>query len=157
MIEAKPTKNLLRKFLFDLRIEDKKELREANYKNVLDEFYHIYFDKKHKTYFLLTDKFEPLAIGGAYVVENKVAKVWLLVTNKIKKYKVTVFKYIKLKLDEFKKEFDVLYNFIFESNFASLEWLKNFGFKYVDLETAKYKLFYYIKGDKCFDIRYFAC
>lgn len=157
MIETKLTKEKLFEFLADLRDEDKLELDEFLKTNSFDDFLKDCFNKNNLLYFLTTDKNEPLALGGAYKIEKNVAKVWLLVTNKYFKHKIALFKYVKNKISKFKNEFDILYNFIFKSNFSSLVWLKKCGFSVLNLNISDYKLFYFNKGEKSFDIRYLTC
>ena len=152
MIEAEITKDLLVAFLNDLRKEDKLELDEFFKNNTLDDFLNICLEDKNLTYFLLDDNKKPLALGGAYKVNDKVARVWFLATNQIKKSKIALYKYVLNKILFFKKQFAFLYNFIFKSNFSSLKWLKKAGFQVLDLDVPDYKLFYFNKGDNCFDI-----
>ena len=71
-------------------------------KAIYDEFYDICLDEKLETYFVLDDDFNPLALGGAYEVfekKEKCAKLWLLATNKISQNKLTLYKYVKNKID----------------------------------------------------------
>ena len=158
MIEVKPNKKLLYEFLSDLRESDLVEFNQL-YKNTsLEEFYKICLDKNQDTYFLLTDDFLPLALGGAYCsykVSNS-ASVWLLCTNQICKCKKELYRYVKNKIHFFKNKYNFLFNYIFKSNFNSLKWLKVCGFEILETNTADYKLFYFSKGENCFDIRYFT-
>lgn len=160
MTETKLTKKHLDEFLADLRYEDRLEF-ESFCKNSSDEFYKICLDKSLKTYFLTTDDNKPLALGGVYDFKGKkykTASLWLLTTNKVKEEKVAFYRYINRKILQFKQEYDVLFNFIYKSNFDFLKFLKFKGFSIVDLkDCADYKLFYFSKGDKYIDIRYFTC
>ena len=157
MIEAKITKKSLLEFLKNLRDEDLLELKEFLKNNTLEEFFFDCFDENNLTYFLKTKDNKPLALGGAYVVNDKCAKIWLLTTKEIFKCKIAVFKYVKNKIETFKQRFDILYNFIFISNFSSLVWLKRCGFEVLDLNVSNYKLFYFNKGENNFDLRYITC
>ena len=159
MKEAKITKKLLKIFIKDIRLQDKVEL-ELCYRDSLEEFYQICLDGRYETYFLIDDKNRPLALGGAFDLRNKeqkVAKLWLLATNQIVNHKLAVYRYIKSKILYFKNSYDVLFNYIYKSNFDSLKLLQKNAFNVVDLENKEYKLFYFNKGEKDFDIRYFAC
>jgi len=159
MIEAKLTKEYLDLFVDNLRSEDKEELVQF-YPTSLEEFSKTCFEDNQKIYFVLSDKIKPLALGGAYLIKNKkykTAQVWLLSSNEIKESKIELFKYVLARLEEFKNEYEILFNYIYKTNFSALKWLKKAGFKVVDLKNADYKLFYYFKGDLDFDLRYFAC
>lgn len=163
MIEEKLTKIYLDEFIKNLRYQDKLELENCNVLKNLDEFYRICLDENNETYFLLTKKREPLALGGVYELANKkfkTGKVWLLTTNEISKYKIAFYKYISAKIEKFKNNYDILFNFIYKSNFASLDLLKKCNFNVVELNNSDFKLFYYIKtgwrGDNNFDLRYFT-
>lgn len=157
MKEANITKKEILKFLQNLREEDKMEFDEYLKTNTLDDFFDSCFDKAGITYYVVTDNNKPLALGGAYLEKENVARIWLLVTNEVIKNKISLFKYIKYKINEFKNNFDFLYNFIFKSNFSSLSWLERLGFSSIDLEIDDYKMFYFKKGDCNFDLRYIAC
>ncbi|MBR5303649.1 MAG: hypothetical protein IKU37_02350 [Candidatus Gastranaerophilales bacterium] len=148
MIEAKITKKALIEFLKNLRYQDKLEMNEFFKSYSLDDFLNICLEKNNFTYFLFTDDNKPLALGGAYKVKNKIARIWFLATNEIDKYKISLYKYVLNKISYFKQRFDFLYNFIFKSNFSSLSWLKKSGFLTIDLDTPDYKLFYFNKGEK---------
>lgn len=155
MIEAELTESLLREFYFNLRYQDKQEIVSIFGSFGVDEFIKICFETNGKTYFLLSDKYKPLALGGANIVNNpKIAQVWLLSTNDALKYRKEIFKYVKRKIKEFKVEYDVLYNFIYKTNFKSLFWLKRYGFKVLNSNNPDYKLFYFSKGEIDFDLRY---
>ena len=125
MKEVSLTNELLLEFLDNLRLQDKIEFNEVLKTCSLEEFINVCFDDKQLTYFLTTDDGKPLALGGAYRISADVAKIWLLTTNEISNYKFAVYKYVKNKIEQFKKVFAVLYNFIFKSNFSSLIWLRN--------------------------------
>jgi len=158
MIEVNINEKYLDKFISDLRFEDKLELMTC-YNDSLEEFYSVCLDKTKQTYFVVDENYMPLALGGAYEIfgkKEKCARLWLLATNKISKNKITLYKYVKKKIDYFKKEYDVLFNFIYKSNFESLKLLKANGFNVYDLENFDYKLFYFCKGELDFDIRHFT-
>ena len=146
MKEAKLTKEFLDLFIKNLRFEDKQELNELYKDNSFEEFYEICLNEEFQTYFLTTNDDKPLALGGAFRIDEKSARIWLLVTNEFKNNKISLFKYVKNKIDFFKNEYEILYNYIFESNFDSLVWLKSLGFKVLDLKIPNYKMFYYKKG-----------
>lgn len=157
MIKKDLDEDLLDKLVCDIRAEDKLELIQL-FPTSLDGFYKTCFEKEHKVYCVTTDENEPIAIGGVYPVKGKklnTAQVWLLATNKLPYNKIALYKYVLELVNEFKKDYDVLFNFIYKSNFSSLKWLKKLDFSVVDLKNQDYKLFYYYKGGKL-DLRYFT-
>lgn len=157
MKEAKLNKEHLDKFLSDLRTEDKLEVEVMNCADFSDELFKASKDKNGFFYFLLTNDNKPLALGGAKQLKNpKIAKVWMLCTNELNSNKIEFYKYVQNKIEFLKIKFDVLYNFIYKSNFSSLNWLKKCGFSELSLKCMDYKLFYFIKGGVEFDLRYFT-
>lgn len=158
MIEAQLDDKLLDEFLNTLRKEDKIEIDALADKNLKKDLFEISKDKNGYFYFLLSNNQKPLALGGAKQMKNpKIAKVWMLCTDELEKNKVHFYKYVKNKIEFLKTKFDVLYNFIYKSNFSSLVWLKKCGFKELTLTNSDYKLFYFVKGGIEFDLRYFTC
>ncbi|MBE7708063.1 MAG: DUF2833 domain-containing protein [Cyanobacteria bacterium SIG27] len=160
MIEKKINHNCLCSFLNNLRKEDYEELAVIKSFNFVDEILNVSENPINQTYFLTSDNDKPLAMGGACLIEideYKIAKVWLLSTSEIEFYKKDLYKYVLEKLEILKTKYDILFNFIYKSNFSSLKWLKRAGFKVFDLDNSDYKLFYFLKGDINFDIRYFTC
>lgn len=157
MIKVELSEKILDELICNLRKEDKHELIQL-FPSSLDEFYNTCFEKEHRVYCLVTNESFPLAIGGAYPILNKqykTAQVWLLTSDKLYENKIALYKYVIELIKEFKKEYDILFNFIYKSNFSSLKWLKALGFKVVDLKNQDYKLFYYCKGGNL-DLRYFT-
>lgn len=158
MIEAKPNYKLLKQFLATLRNEDKEEICALGCQNFEYDLFEFLDNNPKYTYFLLSKNKKPLALGGAKEASIPyVAKVWLLTTNELKNNKLELYRYVKDKIELFKTKYDVLYNFIYKTNFNSLKWLKRAGFSELSLENQDYKLFYFIHGGKEFDIRYFTC
>ena len=64
-----------------------------------------------------------------------------------------LYKYIKTKVDKYKEECSLMFNYIYKSNYDSLKFLSALGFRIVDLTCEDFKLFYYTKGNS-FDTRY---
>ena len=164
MIETKITKDNLDEFLKNLRYQDRQEMLKVMTPNFIKEFYDICLNENSASYLLQTTDKQPLALGGAVDVITgfyKTARIWLLCSQYLECNKIQVFKYVKDKLLRFKEEYDILFNFIYKSNFDSLKWLKTQGAIVVDLENIDFKLFYFVnekrKGEFNFDIRYFAC
>lgn len=157
MIEVEVTNKYLREFLSNIRQEDKLEIDFSKHECFEKELFDVCFDKTYDTYFLSTNDGKPLVLGGAYLVNNsKTARVWLLATDYLESEKKSVYGYVKNKIELFKDKYDILYNFIYKTNFNSLKWLKKCGFKVFDLKDSNFKLFYFCKEDIKFDIRYFT-
>lgn len=148
----------LNNFILNLREQDKLEINALSNISFKDELFNLCFNNDNKyIYFLGDDDNNPLALGGAYLENNlKSAKVWLLATSFLKYNKKSVYKYIFEKVTFFKNEFDFLYNYIFKSNFSSLNLLEKCGFKIVDLKNPDYKFFYFCNKENEIDIRYFT-
>jgi len=156
MREVLANENFLENFLFNLRCEDKSEIIALNHNNFKEELFEICLNNQFETYFLASDINLPLAIGGVYQIDNNIGRVWLLCTTFVNDEKKAVFKYVKNKIEMFKNKYDILFNFIYKSNFSALKWLKACGFKVLELKNSDFKLFYFTRKDVEFDIRYFA-
>ena len=150
-------KRNLKLLLNNLRLEDKAELKNAYQKNYKNKFIKITLEANEK-YFVADDNFFPLAIGGVEQIKNhdyKIGQVWLISSNKFNKNNIKLISFIKDKIETFKENYQILFNTIYKSNYASLKWLKKCGFRVLELEDNKdYKLFYFTKGGIDFDLRY---
>lgn len=151
MIEIEINKENLIKFIDDLKPSDKEELEYFYKEDCCEKFIKIVLENDNKhTYFLADENYNPVALGGALRVDSKrnIGQVWLLSTNKINKHKVFLYSYIKKKIAFFKEEYNILFNYIYKSNFSALKWLKKCGFGVKVLDDKNYKLFYFNKGEK---------
>lgn len=159
MIELELNEKNLNAFLLNLRAEDKSEIDTLTNISFKKELFELCLNKKNKNiYFIADDENNPLALGGAYVVNDlNVARVWLLSTIFLNDNKKSAYRYVLDKINFFKTEFDFLYNYIFKSNFSSLRWLKKCGFKIIDLKNPEYKFFYFSNKENEIDLRYFTC
>ncbi len=158
MKEIEINKENLIKLFNNLRKDDLRELKVIFKNNIKRNFVKICLENKD-TYFIADDKGSPLAIGGIkifYIKNFLVGQVWLLCSNDVSKNRLSVLKYVKDKIGEFKLECDVLFNFIYKSNFSFLKWLKYADFEAIPINN-NFKLFYYKKGGINFDLRYFTC
>jgi len=157
MIEISITHKNLTNFIKNIRLEDKLEL-EYVFKNNLEDNFIDSIYKCDEIYFLADNNRTPIAIGG---VENrfcddlKLGQVWLLTTKDYYKNRFYLYKYVLDKIKDFKTRYDILFNFIYKSNYPALTWLNKAGFMEYDL-SADFKLFYFLNGGINFDIRYFA-
>lgn len=157
MTELELTDENLLKFLKNIRKEDLDELKYFFKENLEENFIKI-CKENSKTYFLADDCLNPLAIGGVKRIEsegNLAGQVWFLCTDKFYSSKIAVFKFIRRKIENFKKEYDFLFNFIYKSNFETLKWLLRCGFSAEHINND-FKLFYFGKGDNKLDLRYFT-
>ena len=154
MIEIEINEKNLKKFLQNIRIEDKEELMFYFGENFRKKFIKIAKTTKN-TYFVADKNKNPVAIGGfeEFKKNKNIFQAWLLCTNKLKNNKKELFKYIKTKLKFYRENSFVLFNYIYKSNFKSLAFIENLGFEILDLKNDDFKAFYYTKG-KSFDIRY---
>ena len=154
LIEITPEN--LKKLLKCLRAEDKEELKQTFGKNFREKFTKISLQANEK-YFLSDEDDNPLAIGGVEPYpagKFKIGQVWLISSIYFTDNKLKLAKFIKNKIEDFKKRNDILFNIIHKSNFTALKWLKRCGFKVMNLKNKDYKLFYYTKGGIDFDLRY---
>lgn len=159
MIEIEVNRKNLSEFLKNIRKEDEVELKSVLGEDYKNKFIEITLNKDYETYFLADKNANPVAIGGVapfFEFDRKSGQVWLLCANDVKKHKIFLFKYIKNKVENFKKKFNILFNFIYKTNFDALLWLSLLGFEFVDLKNNDFKFFYYKKEGEDFDIRRFA-
>ena len=154
MIEVELSDENIRNIYHNLRDEDLKEVEYFIGKNNIDDFIRL-CKASTKTHLLKSLSGDFLAIGGLNEVQqndNVIGQIWLLCTQHAYKNKKELYKYIIKKIDCYKSEYNFLFNYIFETNFSALYWLKRSGFKCLDLNNKKMKFFYYKKGDMNFDL-----
>jgi len=144
------TKENLSIFFDNLRYEDYLELANIYVVNLKENFISSVLSQK-EVYFLADYSNYPLVIGGLSSETAKKARVWLLFAKGFEKHRYEIFRYIKKKLVNYKRKYELLYNYVFESNFGILNWLKKQKFILVDTVLSTYKLFYFKKGGK-FDL-----
>lgn len=159
MMELEVNEENLEKFLNNIRRQDKEELLYHFKKNYRKKFKQT-VKKSKNTYFVGDKNCNPIAIGGFQECKRRnTFLVWLLCTNELVKNKKELFKYIKTKLEIYKKNCLILFNYIYKSNFQSFNFLKNLGFEILDTKNKDFKLFYYtnVKKGNYFDIRYITC
>ncbi len=135
----------LAKLYDNLRQNDKNEL--SFYVNNKKDFIKICIESKKDAYFLADDLGNPIAIGGAKKINKKTAQLWLLSTIHFEKHKFHLMKLIYSKIKKFKRKYDKLFNNIYFENFESIIWLKKCGFKIIDTNDKRFKLFYFNKEE----------
>lgn len=139
MLEIEINKENLEKFLLNIRNSDKEELIYFLGENYKEKFVKTVLENKKYTYFLSYNSI-PSCIGGIYK-DKYGAQVWLLCAEKYdKKY---LFRYIKEKINIFKRDNSYLYNYIYRTNFNAIRMLSRLGFEVIDLKTPVIKKFYY--------------
>jgi len=72
-------------------------------------------------------------MGGFYELFDeklKIACVWLLTTKYVSQNKMTLMKELKNQISFADKKYDLMYNFIYKSNFEAKNWLKKLGFSF---------------------------
>ncbi len=149
MREGEINKKNLKKFIKNISKADYLELKHYFKKDIKKRFINSLTDKIEETYLLFDDNNKPVALGGAYKVSypyKNAAQLWLLTSKNQAKHKISLFKYVKGKVEKYKNTFDFSYNYIFKSNFKALKWLKKLGFTIEKIENDDFRFFYYKKG-----------
>lgn len=75
----------------------------------------------------------PIAMGGIYNLSGKscsVACVWLLSTVFVYNNRHIFMKTIRKEILKASKKYDILYNYIYKSNYEAKTWLKKLGFSF---------------------------
>ena len=117
-------------FILDnLRKEDLEEVIAVYGNDWKDKVIHSTINT---TFLTLTKNNIPIAVGGfvPHPENNKIACVWLLCSKFALNNKFLLLKELKTQLNLISSEFDILYNFIYKSNFKSISWIKKLGFKF---------------------------
>lgn len=138
-----------------IREEDKQELMALFSDNWYSKTIESFQNKEFLVLYGFDDKKMkvPIAIGGVdkiYDEPHRAASVWFLSTKWIKNNKKLLFSTLKNQILLAEKEYDMLFNFIYKSNFKLKNWLKNSGFKFDNsffIETkpiVDFELFYKI-------------
>lgn len=124
------------KFILDnLREEDSEELKILWKDNWKEKVLKSFEGTEVKFAYGLDDfKDEvPIAMGGFYELSDgssKIACVWLLTTKFVRKNKFALMKRLKQEIKCAQKKYDIMYNFIYKSNFEAKSWLKKLGFRF---------------------------
>ena len=156
MKEVKATRKNIKKFIKNLRKEDYEELKYFLKKKISKKFQKEL--ENLSDFYFLSDKIHPIALGGVQqdkILKN-IGKAWLLCTNKSSKNRIKLYKFIKEKILNYQKQYNIIYNFIFKSNFKAQKWLEKFGFIFLNTQNPDFKLFYYSNGEQKIDIRNIA-
>ena len=108
---------------------------------------------REKSAIMLSIDNKIIAIGGvsACSKKEKIGRLWLLVSKYATGHKIELFKYLNKKINDFKKEYKMLFNEIYKSNFKIIPFLEKNGFKIKNSKNKEYKIFYFSKGGS-FDI-----
>lgn len=137
--------SVLKYVLDHIRTEDKQELI-ALYS---DDWYEKVFENFSEREFLVLyglDKAKnqvPIAIGGVDSIFDKsqrIACVWLLSTFWVMQNKTLFFKTLKTQALLVESEFDILFNFVYESNQSAKKWIKKLGFSFDNPNPAEFSM-----------------
>ncbi len=131
--------------LSNLRREDKEELEnlfgndwyQKTLSSLKDEKFLILYGQGNATGRV------PVAMGGFYKVEDKsadIACVWLLSSRFISQNKTALMRVLKNQLYLNAHKYDILYNFIYKSNYGAKLWLKKLGFNFDNPNPKNIKL-----------------
>lgn len=158
MIKIDKNVNDVNFILDNLRKEDLEELialwgnnwKEKVLKNTLNFDFFTLFGKNKE------GKLVPIAFGGFAQVLNdnpKIVCAWLLCSEYIEFNKKYLLKNIKEQLIIAKTKYQIMYNFIYKSNFESKRWLKRFGFNFDNPKPKGMQVpnnfeFFYINNEK---------
>ena len=149
--EVQITKEKL-EFLFEnLAKEDYLELKSSIKENLKEIFIKMCLQEKNAIMLSINNKIIAIGWVSECNYENKVGRLWLLITRYAKNHRIELFNYLNKKIDDFKKEYKVLFNEIYKSNFKIIPFLKKNGFKIKNSKNKNYKIFYFNKGGN-FDI-----
>jgi len=140
------TKENLEKFLKNIREEDKEELKYFYNDNYKEIFFKTVFRNQQNSLMISDKNNNPASLGG--IVEfvhkgKKIGQIWLLGTKYQKNSRLFLFKIIQRKIFQYKNDYDILFNFVYKTNFEADRWLKKFGFKFKNLKNENFRLFYF--------------
>lgn len=80
----------------------------------------------------------PVCIGGCEPSDVEgIGVVWLLSTPEIANHQMIVLKNIKQELQQYEKQYLILFNTIFVENYMAKKWLSKFGFKFENFLNLK--------------------
>lgn len=105
----------------------------------------------------------PVAMGGFYDISAKnlrIACVWLLTTKFVKYNRKSLFLTLKSRIEQGEKDYDLMYNYIYKSNYKAKRWLSKFGFRFdnprpVYLKLEKdFEFFYKLKPERNTNVYY---
>ncbi len=156
MREIKATRKNIKKFIKNLRKEDYEELKYFLKKKITKKFQKEL--ENLSDFYFLSDKNRPIALGGVQQDKNNqnIGKAWLLCANINRENKIKLYRFIKEKILNYQKQYHIIYNFIFKSNFKAQKWLEKLGFTFFETQNPDFKLFYYSNGEQKIDIRNIA-
>ena len=130
MLKVTNNKKYFEYILNNLREQDLEEVQAIWKDNWQDEV--LKSIKGKKTLVLFSNE-NPIAMGGFVPVQDneiKIAIVWLLCSKFVNNNKLLLYKVLQEEIQKAEKEYDLMFNYIYKSNFEAKKWLRGLGFKF---------------------------
>ena len=130
MLKVTKNKKYFEFILDNLRQQDLEEV-QAIWKNNWKE--EVLKSIRYQKTLVLFSKKIPIAMGGFVSVKDKdikIAVVWLLCSSFVSKNKTLLYKTLQREILKAEKQYDLMFNYIFKSNFEAKKWLKKLGFNF---------------------------
>lgn len=151
MVKLTKNKRYFEYILNNLREQDLEEVKALWQEAWKEKALKTLSDRKISVLF---SKDKPIAMGGFVPVKDKnikIAVVWLLCSSFVKENRSLLIKTLKNEILKAEKEYDLMFNYIYKSNFEAKSWLKKLGFKFdnpkpIGLNLKKdFEFFYKVK------------
>ena len=113
-----------------MRKSDKDEIWSSHRATPIEALEHGLNESEDFCYTLLLNE-EVVGIFGVNRVDNKSGVVWLMGSNNMTSNKNGFYKVSKKYLRLFRKEFDLLFNYVDDRNKQTGKWLEKLGFSFV--------------------------
>ena len=135
MLKRTNDKSILNYVLAHLRKEDKQELIALYSDEWYEKTIESFLNREFFVLYGLDDKKNsvPIVIGGVDPIFDKsqrIGCVWLLSTIWVNRNKKLFFNTLKTQVLLAEKEFDILFNFVYTSNFGAKKWIQKLGFSF---------------------------
>lgn len=130
MVKVTKNKKYFEYILDNLRTQDLEEV-QAIWKNNWKK--EVLKSIQGRKALVLFSKNIPIAMGGFVLLKDKNIKMaiaWLLCSSFINSNKALLFKTLQKEIQKAEKEYDLIFNYIYKSNFEAKKWLKRLGFKF---------------------------
>ena len=130
MVKVTKNKKHFESILDNLRQQDLEEVQALWKENWKDEVLKSINGQKT---LVLFEKNIPIAMGGFVPIKDKnlrIAVVWLLCSCSVYSNKSLFYKVLKDEIKKAENKYDVMFNYIYKSNFEAKNWLKRLGFQF---------------------------